>query len=83
MDIEMAISIAVPTVAERLRSPADAHILTGVQQFVRDGKYVWRVTFKPARLLSKEPSREPLGLGGEVFVDVDLNTGTTEIRYGE
>lgn len=45
--------------------------------------HLWRLTFKPARLLPMGPS-DPIGAGGEIFVEVDLTAGRARITgYGE
>lgn len=47
------------------------------------GPSVWRLTFKPRRLIPAA-SNERVGAGGELFVKVDLATGQAEISgYGE
>lgn len=78
-----AVAIAVSVLHDQSSYQSDEYILTSAQQIVVKGKYVWRITFKPANLLPKDPSKGPIGLGGETFVYVDLNTKKTEIRYGE
>jgi hypothetical protein len=81
--IANAIRIAKAAV-EQSRASANEFKLTSAQQLVVKGNYIWRVTFKPTKLLSpKDPSKGLIGLGGEVFVNVDLTTGKTEIRYGQ
>jgi hypothetical protein len=64
-------------------APKDDYILTSAQQIIFRGKYIWRVTFKPRQLLPKDPSKGIIGAGGEIFVNVDLSTKTTEIGGGE
>lgn len=47
------------------------------------GPSVWRLTFKPKRLIPAT-SNERVGAGGELFVKVDLATGQAELLgYGE
>ncbi|MHC4858677.1 MAG: hypothetical protein ACYTDY_01135, partial [Planctomycetota bacterium] len=55
----------------------------GAQELILEGKYVWRVTLKPLHLLPENPSTGKIGLGGEIFVNVDLETGKAVVRYGE
>ncbi len=47
------------------------------------GKYIWRLTFKPKRLLPADPAKQIIGLGGEIFINVDLKTRETTVLYGE
>ena len=82
-ELRDAVGIAVDAVNEQSRYPADHYTLVSAQRMMIKGKYVWRVTFKPARLLPKDPSREMIGAGGEIFVNVDLKTRKPELRYGE
>lgn len=82
-ELRDAVGIAVDAVNEQSRYPADHYTLVSARQMVIKGKYVWRVTFKPARLLPKDPSGEMIGAGGEIFVNVDLETRKPELRYGE
>lgn len=55
----------------------------GAQQRVKDGHYLWRITYKPKHLLPEDPSTGLIGAGGELFVNVVLDTGETTIRFGE
>ena len=78
-----AVAIAVAALHDQSTYPASDYTLTSAQQIVVEGKDIWRITFKPARLLPRDPSKELIGLGGEIFVNVDLSTKKTEISYGE
>jgi hypothetical protein len=64
------------------KSPSD-YRLTKVEMIWPKGKWVWRATYKPTRLLPEDPSKQAIGLGGEIFINVDLKTEKAEVRYGE
>ena len=81
--LQDAVAIAVSALHDQSRYPANDYTLTSAQQIVVEGKYVWRITFKPAGLLPKDPSKEAIGAGGEIFVNVDLSTKKPELSYGE
>jgi len=81
-DMAKAVSIGVATLAKELQSPVE-YKLTSVQQIYYEGKYIWRITFKPKKLLPADPSSQPIGAGGEVFINIDLDTKETVVRYGE
>ena len=57
--------------------------LIGVQQYIVKSQYIWHVTFKPTELLPKDLSKRERGLGGEIFINVNLETKTKTITYGE
>ncbi|MBN1972343.1 MAG: hypothetical protein JW787_01795 [Sedimentisphaerales bacterium] len=78
-----AINLAIPALKKDVLANKTEYILTAVQQNIRGGKYIWRVTFKPKELVPDDPSEGPHTLGGEVFVNVDLGTKSTVITYGE
>ena len=81
-----AIDIAIPALYQDKMAQSfnsKLYILTSVQQILINNKWIWRVTFKPKDLLPDDPSKGLIGMGGEVFVNVDLAAKTTEIRYGE
>ncbi len=65
------------------RAQTEEYILTSAQQLILNGRYIWRVTFKPRKLLPKDLSKGLIGAGGEIFVNVDLSTKTTVITGGE
>lgn len=81
--LQDAVAIAVSALHDQSRYPANDYTLTSAQQIVVKGKYVWRITFKPTRLLPGDPSKDAIGAGGEIFVNVDLSTKKPEFRYGE
>jgi hypothetical protein len=81
-DLNEAVSIAVAKLADVQKSPGE-YKLVNAQQVVVKGKYVWRITFKPVRLLPDDPSSQIIGAGGEVFMNVDLKTKEAVVTYGE
>ena len=81
-DLDRAVAIALEALDGRGRTSSDVK-LVGASQLVLEGRYVWRVTFKPLHLLPDDPSRGKIGAGGEVFVNVDLGTGMAVVRWGE
>lgn len=81
-DLNEAVSMAVAKLAEVRESPGE-YKLVSAQQVVVKGNYVWRITFKPVRLLPDDPSSQIIGAGGEVFVNVDLKTEEAVVTYGE
>jgi hypothetical protein len=81
-DMAKAVSIGVAELAKESQSPAE-YKLIGAQQDYYNGKYLWRITFKPKKLLPEDPSSQPIGLGGEIFINIDLDTKETFITYGE
>jgi hypothetical protein len=81
--MEEAVAIAVSALHDHSPSTDKDYTLTSAQQIIVKGKYIWWITFKPTRFLPKDPSKGPIGKGGEVFVNVDLSTKKTQITYGE
>jgi hypothetical protein len=81
-DLNKAVSVGVAKLAEKIQAPAE-YKLIGAQQIYYNGKYVWRTTFKPTKLLPADPSAQLIGKGGEVFINIDLETKETVITYGE
>jgi hypothetical protein len=81
--LQEAVAVATSTLHGQLHGSADDYTLTSAQQLLVKNRYVWLITFKPTRLLPKDPSKEPGGAGGEVFVNVDPVTKKAEIRGGE
>lgn len=82
-DLNKAVSIAVAALGDRTENPEDS-IAVGARQEILNGKYVWIVTFKLARLLPADPSSsEIVGLGGETYATVDLETETATLRGGD
>ena len=82
-DMNEAVSLGIAAMIEQSHYPKQEYTLISAQQIFHKGKYIWRITFKPTDLLPKDPSEQPIGLGGEIFVNVDLNTKQAEVRYGE
>jgi hypothetical protein len=81
-DLNEAISIAVARLADVQKSSGE-YKLVSAQQVVVEGKYVWRITFKPVKLLPDDPSSQIIGAGGEIFMNVDLKTKEAAVTYGE
>jgi hypothetical protein len=81
-DLDKAVPIALARLAA-LGKLEDDYKLIGAEQRLLKGKYVWLITFKPVRFLPADPTAKPIGVGGEIFVTVDLETGRTVVRYGE
>ena len=81
-DMERAVAAAREAALEHGHS-LETHRLVGAQQFVHEGRYVWRVTWKPKHLLPDDPSTGKIGAGGELFVNVVLETGEATIGFGE
>jgi hypothetical protein len=81
--LQDAVEIAVSALYQQSSSPGTDYTLTAVQQIIVNGQYIWLITFKPTKFLPEDPSKGPITMGGEVFVNVDLSTKKTEIRYGE
>jgi hypothetical protein len=81
-DLGRAVAIA-SLAAEQEGYPLQEYTLTSAQRIAHQGQYIWRITFKPSNLLPKDPSKGPFGLGGELFVNVDLGTGQSVITFGE
>ncbi|MHC4669894.1 MAG: hypothetical protein ACYTFD_16005 [Planctomycetota bacterium] len=80
--LNRAVAIGLAESADA-RRPGGEYRLVGARQVLVDGKYVWRITFKPCRLLPDDPSTQKIGLGGEIFMNVDLETEVATIGYGE
>lgn len=79
--LERAVAIALDASTDA-RS-GDEHRVTGATERILDGRYIWRVTLKPVNLLPADPAASPVGLGGEIFVDVDLAANSSELRFGQ
>ena len=67
--------------ANRL-NPEKEYRLLSAQNLVQKGEAVWWITFKAGSLL---PSKENpiIGVGGEIFVSVDLKSQECKITFGE
>ena len=94
-DLNRAVAIAA-LAAEQEGYPLHEYTLTSAQKIINKSPnlnsaqfnfnkspYLWRITFKPNALHPDDPSKEPIGLGGELFVHVDLGTQKVEILHGE
>jgi len=80
-ELYRAVALALNAAAGELESTG--HSLVGAERMVLNGAWVWRVTFKPLHLLPENPGTDFVGLGGEVFVNVNLATEECPITYGE
>ena len=85
-ELEQAVALAERaivtggTALDQLKLTSAVNMMTG-----RDyrGPAYWRITFKRRDLIPKDAASE-LGAGGEIFVDVDLDTGVAKISgHGE
>ena len=81
-ELYRAVSIAVTKSADVRESRGELKLVS-VQQIIVNGKYIWRITFKPVSLLPDDPSAQEIGAGGEIFVNIDLNTEEAIVTYGE
>ena len=81
--LQRAVAVAISALHQQSHYAADNYTLTSAQQILVRGQYTWRITFKPTSLIPKDPSKEPGGLGGEIFVNIDSLTQKTEIGFGE
>jgi hypothetical protein len=77
-----AVTLTAAKLQSTVKSPADYKLIKMELTWI-NGKYTWRATYKPINLLPKDPSKEAIGAGGEVFISVDLKTEQTEIGQGE
>ena len=81
-DLSKVVSIALSRFAT-VRKGADQYKVIRVE-LKEEGKPLWKVTFKPAHMIPDgSESGVAMGLGGEVFVIVNLETQETEVMYGE
>lgn len=53
------------------------------KNLLQKGLSVWFITFKPTTLIPKDPSKDFIGAGGELFVTVDLTTKKCTMTHGE
>jgi len=81
--LAQAIALAEAAIAQEADFATQRYTITRVEQIVREGRYLWIVTFKPTHLLPADPAQELIGAGGELLVSVDVAAETTVIRYGE
>jgi hypothetical protein len=80
-EAERAIDLAVGELAHLSLDPADYRLVEVSLQY-HTSPSLWRVTFKPVALMPT-PERLTIGAGGEVFVNVDLDSGEIVVTYGE
>lgn len=81
-DLARVFMLSITKLQSVTKSPADYKLIK-VEMTWAKGKYVWRATYKPARLLPNDPSKEAVGAGGEIFIDIDLTADKAEVKYGE
>jgi hypothetical protein len=81
-ELAKAIALTTVTLQGTVDSPGDYKLVKMEQTWVR-GKYAWESTYKLRKLVPENPSAELIGMGGEVFITANLETGQTEVRYGE
>ena len=79
--LQEAIAIAKSALCEKTLNRGNDYTLIAAQQFVVKGRYIWRVTFKSG--LPKDPSKELMPAGGEIFVNIDPLTKKAEIWHGD
>ena len=79
--LERAVELSVAELTRLSLDPADYRVVE-VRLLYHESPTLWRVTFKPVALLPT-PERLTVGAGGEVFVNVDLDTGEIVVTYGE
>jgi len=75
-------ALALPEL-DRARRGTEPFELVGAERKFLDGTAIWRMTFKPTHLLPEGASSDVGGLGGEIFVHVDVAQGTATHAYGE
>lgn len=81
-ELARVVSLTAATLRGAVKSPAEYKLIK-VELTSTQGKYAWRATYKPIKLLPKDPSKEAIGVGGEVFITVDLKTEQIKVWYGE
>ena len=81
-DVTEAISLSLAELETYSEKPSD-YILIKAEQILVNNKFIWRITFKPKELLPADHSTEVIGVGGEIFVNVDPDTKETTLRHGE
>ena len=81
--LERAVAIALESSAAARAAGQGEYRITSAQERILDGRYIWIISFKPLALLPADPSLDPMGLGGEVLVNVDLSDGSSSIRFGQ
>lgn len=65
------------------RTGTSPYRVIAAQNLLQKGDPIWLVTFKPADLIPKDPAREAIGAGGEIFVTVDLASKQCTMKHGE
>ena len=86
-EMREATKIAVHHVREKLseikRAKREDYRVVGTRNLLQKGNDIWMVTFKPTGLIPKNPEKEMIGLGGEIFITVDLKTKKCVMTYGQ
>lgn len=82
IDLIRAVAKATAKLQTALATSSE-YTLIKAELLWKQGKYIWRLSYKLARLLPKDPTQGLIGKGGEIFVDVELDTDAIVIRYGE
>jgi len=65
------------------RTGTSPYRVIAAHNLIQKGHTMWLVTFKPADLMPKDPTREAIGAGGELFVTVDLMNKQCTMTHGE
>ncbi len=81
-DLDRAVTIASSTIEQEGYAISE-YTLTAAARLVHQDQWIWRITYKPNDLLPENPATKPVGLGGELFVNVDLKTDKAVITHGE
>ena len=79
--VRQAIAAADRAVSAKGHDP-DAFVMIRAERVRPGDPNGWRITYKPTHLVPDSPEGL-VGLGGELFVTVHLDTGETSITYGE
>jgi hypothetical protein len=79
--LQDAVELAITALNNQTSRLPDNYVLIATEQRFIERKYIWRITFKPMRLIPEDPLKAVKG--GETFIDVDLSTKNTKITYGE
>ena len=88
LELEKATRLAVTKVnaylilRNHVGPPVNYRVIS-VQNLLNKGPEVWLVSFKPENLIPANPEKEAIGLGGEIFITVNVKSNTTTMTYGE
>ena len=82
-----AVTLAVGHVKAYLlrvkRTGTSPYRVIAAQNLIQKGEAMWLVTFKPADLIPKDPTKEEIGAGGELFITVNLKDKQCTMTHGE